>query len=94
MHQEFCGYCAFKVMDSTNKCPLCRTQIEHWDLLYPLAQDMSEEEKDMAFDLEFVSYSTQELQVEYVEAFGRTMEEALARVALAREDIEARRTGE
>ena len=93
-HKDFCWYCAYKVIESSNKCPLCRTDIVTLDPLYPIAEDLTEEERDIVTCMEFASYSEHELQGEYVDFWGSTMEEALAYAAECRETVAAWRRGE
>ncbi len=93
-HKDFCRYCAFEVIESSMKCPLCRTHIDNWENLHPIAEDLSDEERRVAYCMEFASYEGRELQVEFVDAFDSTMEAALAYAENCRETVAAWRRGE
>jgi hypothetical protein len=93
-HKDFCWYCAHKVIESSKKCPLCRTDIVTLDPLYPIAEDLSEEERNIVTCMEYASYDEHELQGAYVDFWGSTMEEALAYAAECRETVAAWRRGE
>lgn len=94
MHKDFCWYCAFEVIESSKKCPLCRTYIANCKPLYPIAKDLSEEERHVASCMEFASYDEGELQVEFVDSFDSTMKEALAYADRCRETVAAWRNDE
>jgi len=93
-HKDFCWYCAHKVLMSSRKCPLCRTYIENLAPLYPMADDLNEEERHIARCMEIASYDERELYLEYALELDTTMEEALAYAAECREILAAWGRGE
>lgn len=98
-HSEFCWICAFRIAELPNathgcavcrpkaKCPLCTAVIVSWKPVNPPPNDLTQEERIRAQQLELDTYDEAEQQ-QYAESFGMTVKEMLANLADKLEELE------